>query len=112
MPTLLGLWLALSLAVLLVAAAMERSAILGRVNGANGLFALAALVVSALGSVAAAVAAAWVGGWAVLPAALAASALYHWAMAKVLVGGLGALAKRMAAAQGPAERAGEGDGRR
>lgn len=99
MVTLLSLSLALSLLILLGAAAMERSAIIGRVNGANGLIMLAALAVSALASVAVALVAAWLAGWTVLLAVLAGSALYHWVMAKTLIGGLQTLAKRVAAAE-------------
>lgn len=97
MALLLSLSLALSLIVLLGAAAMERAAILGRINGANGLTVLVALVVSAAASLLVALLAGWIGGWSALPAVLAGSVLYHWAMAKLLLGGLQAIASRIAA---------------
>ncbi len=50
MVLLLSLSLTLSLIALLGAAAMERAAILGRINGANGLTILVALIVSAAAS--------------------------------------------------------------
>ncbi|PWC38961.1 hypothetical protein [Azospirillum sp. TSO35-2] len=97
MVLLLSLSLTLSLVVLLGAAAMERAAILGRINGANGLVILVALMVSAAASVIVALLAGWIDGWSTLLAVLAGSALYHWAMVKLLLGGLQALASRIAA---------------
>jgi hypothetical protein len=97
MVIFLSLSFALSLLVLLGAAAMERSAIIGRVNGANGLVMLVALISSALASVVVAIIAAWLSGWTILCAVLAGSALYHWVMAKTLIGGLQALATRVVA---------------
>lgn len=97
MLLLLSLSLALSLLLLLGAAAMERSAIIGRINGANGLAVLVAFIVSGAASILVAIAAGWLGGWVVLPAVLVGSALYHWAMAKMLLGGLQALATRISA---------------
>ncbi|MBP2310191.1 hypothetical protein GBZ48_22570 [Azospirillum melinis] len=98
MVLLLIISLTLSLVLLLGAAAMERAAILGRINGANGLTILVALVVSAAASLVVAVLAGWIGGWSALLAVLAGSALYHWGMAKLLLGGLQAIASRIAAA--------------
>lgn len=97
MVLLLSLSLVLSLIVLLGAAAMERAAILGRINGANGLVILVALVVSSAASLVVALLAGWIAGWGALLAVLAGSALYHWAMAKLLLGGLQAIASRIAA---------------
>ncbi|MCM8737983.1 hypothetical protein M5E06_28060 [Azospirillum sp. A1-3] len=97
MVILLSLSLTLSLVVLLGAAAMERAAILGRINGANGLTILVALIVSAAASLVVSLLAGWIGGWSALLAVLAGSALYHWAMAKLLLGSLQALASRIAA---------------
>ncbi len=97
MVLLLSLSLTLSLIVLLGAAAMERAAILGRINGANGLTILVALVVSAAASLVVALLAGWIAGWSALLAVLAGSAIYHWAMAKLLLGGLQAIASRIAA---------------
>ena len=113
MTLLLSLSLALSLILLLIAAAMERSAILGRINGSNGLFVLVALIVSATASVVLSIIAGWYGGWAVLPAVLAGSALYHWVMAKILVGGLQVIATRTAALgkRNPSGGAGGGSSR-
>lgn len=97
MLLLLSLSLALSLILLLGAAAMERAAILGRINGANGLTILVALIVSAAASLVVALLAGWIGGWSALLSVLAGSALYHWAMTKLLLGGLQAIASRIAA---------------
>ncbi len=97
MVLLLSLSLTLSLVVLLGAAAMERAAILGRINGANGLTILVALIVSAAASPVVSLLAGWIGGWSALLAVIAGSALYHWAMAKLLLGGLQAIASRIAA---------------
>ncbi|CAO3439082.1 hypothetical protein [Azospirillum endophyticum] len=97
MVLLLSVALSLSLIVLIGAAAMERAAILSRINGANGLAILVGLVVSAAASIVVALLAGWIGGWGAMPTVLAGSALYHWAMAKLLLGGLQALASRIAA---------------
>lgn len=98
MVTFLSLSFAVSPVVLLGAAAMERAAVLGRINGANGLAMLVALIVFALASVVVAIIAAWLSGDGImLFAVLVGSALYHWVMAKTLFGGLQALAARVAA---------------
>ncbi|PWC78673.1 hypothetical protein [Azospirillum sp. TSH64] len=97
MVLLLSISLTLSLVVLLGAAAMERAAILGRINGANGLTILVVLVVSAAASLVVAVLAGWIGGWGAMLTVLVGSALYHWAMAKLLLSGLQGIASRIAA---------------
>lgn len=75
-----ALALALSAAILLVATAMERSAIKNRINGANGLTLLAAFIVSGLGSLLVSLIAAWLWGWLAGLASLAISGLWHWTM--------------------------------
>lgn len=98
MITFLGLSFVVSLFVLLGAATMERSAIHGRINGANGLALLTGLIVSALASVVVAIIVTWLTrDGRMLFAVLAGSALYHWVIAKMLFGRLQALATQVAA---------------
>ena len=92
-----GIALALSLAILLGGYLMDRSAIHDRINGANGLPMLAALVVSIAGSLLVALIAAVVQGWAMLVVVIAASAIYHLALGWFLIGRLQSFATRTAA---------------
>lgn len=85
MLTYFAIALALSAALLLVATAMERSAIKNRINGANGLTLLAAFIVSGLGSLLVSLIAAWLWGWPAGLASLALSGLWHWAMWKAVM---------------------------
>lgn len=97
MTLFLALSLGLSMLVLGLAYVMDRGAIRGRVNGANGLPLAAALVVSALGSLAVAALTAIFWGWAAALGVLGFSALWHWGAAKLLIGALQRLADRVKA---------------
>ena len=84
MTLFLSICLALSAALIGIAAAMERSAIRQRINGANGLTFLAATIVSALASLPVALVVWWLGGLPLALGVLAGSALWHWAVWQVM----------------------------
>lgn len=98
MTILLALYLVLSLAILMIAWAMERAAILQRINGANGLTLVAAVVLSFAASLPVALIGGYLAGWTLLPVLLAASGLWHWGMLRLLAAWLQRIATRVARA--------------
>ncbi len=100
MPFFLGAALLLSLVVILTGYLVDRSAVKARVNGANGLPILAALVVSFAGSLVVAILAGFLGGWAMLGWVLLFTIPYHAGLGVLLIGRLQRLATR--ASQPPA----------
>ena len=80
MTLFLSICLALSAVLITIAAAMEISAIRQRINGANGLSFLAAMVVSVAATLPVALAVWWLRGVTASLAVVAASGLWHWAV--------------------------------
>jgi len=85
------------LAVILTGYLMDRSAIRQRINGANGLPVLAALVVSFGGSILVSFIAALVDGWTAMGWVLVLSVACHAALGRLLIGRLQGLATEVSA---------------
>ncbi|MFP5481020.1 MAG: hypothetical protein ACLGIE_15245 [Alphaproteobacteria bacterium] len=98
MTLFLGLCVGLSLTLILLGYLMDRGGILGRVNGANGLPILVAVIVSFLFSLVVALIAGIFGGWAMLGWILLLTLPYHLGLFAFLVWRLQSLATRVAKA--------------
>lgn len=96
MTIFLGAALCLSLIVILGGFLMDRGGIVAKVNGANGLPLLAALILSFVGSLAVALIAGVFAGWAMLGRVLLFSVLYHPALGALLLWRLQVLATKVA----------------
>lgn len=97
MALFLGISVALSLILILIGFRMDRSAIKARINGANGLPVLAALVVSFLASLGIAAVAGIFGGWAMFGWVILFTLPYHIALGALVIWRLQRLASRTAA---------------
>ena len=89
--------LGLSLAVILIDFFADRSAVMARINGANGLPILVALVVSFLASLLVAMIAGLFGGWGMSGWVLAFTIPYHGILGWLLIWRLQSLATRVSA---------------
>lgn len=98
MTIFLSIAFGLSLAMILLGFWADRSAVTARINGANGLPILVALVLSLLGSVAVAVIAWLFDGFEMLVWVLLFSVPYHFALGGLLIWRLQSLATRVKAA--------------
>jgi hypothetical protein len=92
MTTFLWVSVSISLALILLAVLMERSAIMARINGANGMVILVALVVSFLASLLVALICGVLEGFGALFVVLGGSIVYHAVLGVVTVGYLQKLA--------------------
>ena len=98
MSIFLGIAFGLSLAVILIGFFADRSAVTARINGANGLPILVALIVSFLGSLAVAVIAWRFDGFERLVWGLLFTVPYHIGLGGLLIWRLQSLATRAKAA--------------
>lgn len=98
MTLFLTLAACLSLAVILLGYWADRAAIAARINGANGLPVLVALIASFLLSLGTATVAGIWGGWSMLGAVLATTVAAHVTLGGVLIWRLQRLATRAARA--------------
>lgn len=96
MALFLGTALCLSLILILTGYLVDRSAVRQRINGANGLPMLAALIVSFLISLVLAIVAGLFGGWAILGWVLAFTVPYHVVVGGLMIARLQQLATRAA----------------
>lgn len=94
MKLLLILFFALSVPVIALGYLMDRGAVVGRINGANGLPILACVAVSFLLSLVVAGVSVFVGGWWMPLWVLAGSVVYHLGGGALLVWRLQVLANR------------------
>ncbi|MFM1887346.1 MAG: hypothetical protein RL026_2503 [Pseudomonadota bacterium] len=92
MKTFLMISVGISLALILLATLMERSAIRARINGANGMVILVALIVSFLASLLVALVSGLLEGWGALFTVLLGSVAYHALLGFLTVGYLQKLA--------------------
>ena len=99
MTIFLSIAFCLSLAVILLGYWADRSAVTARINGANGLPILVALIVSAGGSLAVAVIAGLFGGWDMLGWVLLFAIPYHIILGTLLISRLQSLATRATRAE-------------
>lgn len=76
---------------------MDRSAIMARINGANGLPLLAAFIVSFLGSLLLAVIMAFMDGWLMLFKVIGVSLVYHLLLMTLMMKRLEYLAQQVVA---------------
>lgn len=97
MPTFLWVCTGVSLLALLIATLAERSAIVGRINGANGMIILVFLIVSFLASILVAIVSGIFGGWSMFWRVLGGGVLYHAVMGAATIGYLQWFATRSAA---------------
>lgn len=97
MTIFLGIAFSLSLAVILLGFWADRSAITARINGANGLPILVALIVSFLGSLAVAVIAWLFDSFELLVWVLLFTVPYHMVVGGLLIWRLQSLATRVSA---------------
>lgn len=88
----------LSATAILTAFLMERSAVAGRINGANGLILLVVLIASFLASLALAALAALTGAWSAAGWTLVLTLPWHLGLAAVTIWSLQRFATRIAAA--------------
>jgi hypothetical protein len=93
------LWIStgISFAALCLATLMERAAIVGKVNGANGMIILFIWIASGLASLLVAAIAGIFGGWGLLLRVLGGSLLYHAALGPAAIAYLQWLANRSSA---------------
>ena len=97
MTTFLLICLSLSALILTVATAMERGAIRNRINGANGLVWLVAIIVSGAITVPAVIVAGWAWGLLAAVYVLAGSVLWHVLAVKLTMGSIQGLIDRVVA---------------
>lgn len=96
MTTFLAIAFGLSLSVILLGFWADRSAVKARINGANGLPVLVALIVSFLASLVVALIAGIFGGWSTMGWILLLTIPYHAGIAALLIWRLQSLATRVA----------------
>ena len=99
MTTFLAIAFGLSFSVILLGFFIDRSAIKGEINGANGLPILVALVVSFLASLVVAVIAGLFGGWSMLGWVLLITIPYHVVFGGLLIWRLQSLAGQVTEAR-------------
>lgn len=95
MTTSLAIAFGLSLSLILLGFWADRSAVRARINGANGMPILVALIVSFLGSLVVALIAGIFGGWATMGWILLLTIPYHVELAAFLIWRLQSLATRI-----------------
>ena len=96
MSTFLAIAFGLSFGLILLGFFADRAAVKARINGANGMPILVALILSFLGSLGVAVIAGIFGGWAILGWILLLTIPYHVGLAALLIWRLQSLATRVA----------------
>ncbi len=99
MDIFLGTAVGLSLALILTGFLMDRSAVKARINGANGLPILVALIVSFLASIGVAVVSGLIKGWGSMGWILLFTIPYHVALGGLLIWRLQMLARRITEAE-------------
>ncbi len=92
MTTFLWISISISLALIVLAVLMERSAIMARISGANGLVILVALIVSFGASWVVALVCGLLEGWGAAFAVLGGSIVYHAVLGFVTISYLQTLA--------------------
>ena len=95
MTTFLAIAFGLSLSLILLGFWADRSAVIARINGANGMPILVALIVSFLGSLVVALIAGVFGNWEYMGWILLLTIPYHVALAAFLIWRLQSLATRI-----------------
>lgn len=95
MTIFLSIALGLSISVVLLGFWVDRSAVQAKINGANGLPILVALIVSFLASLVVSVIAGLFGGWSTMGWILLLTIPYHIGLAALLIGRLQSLATRV-----------------
>ena len=96
MTTFLTIAFSLSLSVIILGFLVDRSAVKAKINGANGMPILVALIVSFLGSLVVAVIAGIFGSWATMGWIVVLTIPYHIGLAALLIWRLQSLATRVA----------------
>ena len=96
MTTFLAIAFALSFCLIMLGFWADRSAVRAKINGANGMPILVALIVSFLGSLVVAVIAGIFGSWATMGWIVLLTIPYHIGLAALLIWRLQSLATRIA----------------